>query len=1565
MADITPPKIAITSNKTKLKAGDTALVTFTLSEPATDFNIADITVSGGTLGPLSGSGMVYSSTFTPAAGTASGSVSVGNFKFSDAAGNANEDGNEPDNRLDFSIDTVIPTITISSSKAIFAAGDTALISFKLSEPSTDFTLNDLVVSGGTLSNLSGSGANYTATFTPKSGVSTSGSISVGFNAFSDAAGNLNTQTGNLGFYVDTNTDPRLPTFGWVRLLGNSNPDYARALTTGQDGSIYISGNTTGALDGQTSSGGQDAFLTKYNPNGTKVWTRLLGTTGIDNANALTTGIDGSIYVSGSTNGALDGQTNNAGQDGFVTKYNPDGTKVWTRLLGSNSSTTANALTTGPDGSIYVGGSSYVIGGGPLIIGYGQDAFVTKYSSDGIKVWTRFLGTDSDDFATELVTGKDGSVFISGYTSGALDGQSNSGGQDAFVTKYNPDGTKVWTRLLGSSGSDAANALTLDADGSVYVGGRTTGQLFDGIQNISNSYYGGFITKYSTDGTKIWTKIVSGTQISAIKTGIDGAIYATGTSYGSAVDGQLSLGGSDSAVVRFETDGTQGWTRLFGSTSSDNSNALTVGADGSLFIAGETYADLYGEKNASIPLLPGKSGTASDAFLIKIGIPDTTPPKVSISASGASVIGPLKVGESVLLNFSLSESVSNFIASDITVQGGTLSNFQGAANTYTATYTAGFSSPVSSVSVGSGKFSDSVGNFNLDGADADNLVTFFVLTPEVTLITNTATVNEGSVASFNLSVTNVEAGTLIPYKISGVSPLDLINGSLDGYALVDAKGKATIALPIAADELFEGQEILTVTVLSKSSSIVINDNFIDNTPPTIKLLSDTGVLLAGQTRKITFYLSEPSTNFTASDVTIRGGTLSNWVSYGDTYTALFTPTANSIASGVISVASGVFTDAAGNANSDGADANNTVTMTVNTKASFIPDAIWTKVLGSSTYDSSPILTIGQDGSVYVSGGKLNNGSTDAFLTKYTADGTRQWTQLLGTPGEDYSSAMTTGQDGAIYISGSIGGALDGQTYAGSTDAFLTKFNADGTKAWTKLIGTNSIDRATAITVGTDGSIFVAGYTFGQLDGQTNLGSADGFLTKYMPDGTRLWTKFLGAVELDAPTALTTGLDGAIYITGGTTGVLDGTSNKGNFDVFLTKYSSEGVKSWTKQFGSEKEDMSLDMVTGIDGSIYIGGKTLGSFDGQINSGGYDSFLTKYNPDGTKIWTSFSGTSKDDHSFGLAFGIDGSIYMSGYTEADLDGQTPSGDTDGFLTKYNEYGTKIWTKLIGTNQEDKASGISAGKDGTIYITGYTEGAINGQAIKGADLFLIKYQDIKNYTGTFGDDIIFGSAGNDTLNGSSGFDTLYGLEGDDILNGGNGHDKLYGQNGDDTFLLGKGMDFVDGGSGVDIAKYDYNYETRYYSDGSLLSQWSIGKGNNEVWYVAYNYNGPIPAIAGYEFTVPGTDALSNIEIVQFTNISFSLKLDVNISSSKTKLTAGDTATLTFSLSEASTTFTASDVTVSGGTLSNFTGSGTAYAALFTPTPNSVTNGVVRVASGVFTDPSGNANADGADANNT
>ena len=312
---------------------------------------------------------------------------------------------------------------------------------------------------------------------------------------------------------------------------------------------------------------------------------------------------------------------------------------------------------------------------------------------------------------------------------------------------------------------------------------------------------------------------------------------------------------------------------------------------------------------------------------------------------------------------------------------------------------------------------------------------------------------------------------------------------------------------------------------------------------------------------------------------------------------------------------------------------------------------------------------------------------------------EWTQTLSSSAEDSAHALTTGSDGAIYISGYTEGDLDGQTNSGSYDAFISKYNSDGTKDWTKLLGSDARDSAHGITTGNDGSIYIAGYTQGNLDGQINSGDRDAFISKFNPDGTKDWTKLLGSDARDVAHALTTGSDGSIYIAGYTDGDLDGQINSGSDDAFISKFNPDGTKDWTRVLGGSSYDYGVALTTGSDGAIYIAGTTGSDLDGQTNSGDNDAFISKYNPDGTKEWTRLLGSSEDDTAYAITTGLYGSIYIAGSTDGDFDGETNSGGRDAFISKFNPDGTKEWTKLFGSSEDDSAGFLAAGLDGSIKV--------------------------------------------------------------------------------------------------------------------------------------------------------------------------------------------------------------------------------------------------------------------------
>ena len=115
--DTIAPTLAITSNVSAVKVGETATSTFTFSEdPGATFtwdgSTGDVVVTGGTLGAISGSGLTRTATFTPTANLASGnaSITVASATYADSAGNTGGAGTTPA----ISIDTLAPTITIAS-----------------------------------------------------------------------------------------------------------------------------------------------------------------------------------------------------------------------------------------------------------------------------------------------------------------------------------------------------------------------------------------------------------------------------------------------------------------------------------------------------------------------------------------------------------------------------------------------------------------------------------------------------------------------------------------------------------------------------------------------------------------------------------------------------------------------------------------------------------------------------------------------------------------------------------------------------------------------------------------------------------------------------------------------------------------------------------------------------------------------------------------------------------------------------------------------------------------------------------------------------------------------------------------------------------------------------------------------------------------------------------------------------------------------------------------------------------------------------------------------------------
>ena len=385
---------------------------------------------------------------------------------------------------------------------------------------------------------------------------------------------------------------------------------------------------------------------------------------------------------------------------------------------------------------------------------------------------------------------------------------------------------------------------------------------------------------------------------------------------------------------------------------------------------------------------------------------------------------------------------------------------------------------------------------------------------------------------------------------------------------------------------------------------------------------------------------------------------------------------------------------------------------------------------ATNDFANGVTTDSSGNVYVTGGtkggldgNTSAGNTDLFVIKFNSTGTMQWTKQLGSSGRDSANGISIDSSGNIYVTGMTFGGLDWNTSAGANDLFVVKYNSSGTKEWTKQLGSASTDTANGVATDSSGNVYVAGDTYGGLDGNTNEDNADLFVVKYDSSGTKQWTKQLGTGEYDEARGVATDTSGNVYLVGGTKGRLNGKSNSGRTDIFVIKYNSSGTRKWTKLLGTAQNDLANGVSIDSSGNIYVAGVTYKNLDGNTNAGNADLFVVKYNSSGTKKWTKQLGTSGRDHARGVATDSSGNVFVAGDTYGGLDGNTNAGYNDLFVVKYDSSGAKQWTKQLGTSSTDLANGVATDPSGNVYVTGGTYGGLDGNTnTGGSDLFVVKY---------------------------------------------------------------------------------------------------------------------------------------------------------------------------------------------------------------------------------------------------
>jgi hypothetical protein len=384
--------------------------------------------------------------------------------------------------------------------------------------------------------------------------------------------------------------------------------------------------------------------------------------------------------------------------------------------------------------------------------------------------------------------------------------------------------------------------------------------------------------------------------------------------------------------------------------------------------------------------------------------------------------------------------------------------------------------------------------------------------------------------------------------------------------------------------------------------------------------------------------------------------------------------------------------------------------------------WTDQFGTSAHDRSVAVSADGLGGVYITGyteGNLegtNAGKDDAFLSRFDANGTLQWTRQLGTSEDDQGYGVSADGLGNVYITGNTKGSLGGTFSGGFMDAFISKYDASGAFQWTRQLGTSAGDFGWAISADGLGNVYISGNTSGSLGG-TNSGGSDAFISKYDASGAFKWTQQFGTSEYDGCDGISADGLGNVYITGYTAGSLEG-ANAGLYDGIISKYDASGAHQWTQQFGTDRYEQGWDVSADGLGNVYISGEDQRDYgeDRKV-------FTSKYDVDGTLLWTEQLDSGESDWNFGVSADGLGNVYISGHTSGDLQG-TNAGQTDAFIRKYDANGAVLWTEQLGTITIDNHIDVSADGHGGVYITGGTWGDLEGTNAGGKDGFLAKFID-------------------------------------------------------------------------------------------------------------------------------------------------------------------------------------------------------------------------------------------------
>ncbi len=383
----------------------------------------------------------------------------------------------------------------------------------------------------------------------------------------------------------------------VEIFGSTSWGWTWKIIRDAEQNIYLAGGMDGDFDGQTNNGDGDGFVSKYDRFGNRLWTRFNGSSNDDYFLSVAVDAEGNVYAAGSAVGPVDGQAHLGSTDILLVKYDNSGNRLWTRLWGNEFQQQASEVLVDADGFLYVIGYTWGgFDGQPNVGEY--DVFVIKADSDGNKIWTRIYGTPQYDNAQGAALDPEGHLVLTGSTEGQWPGQTALGFSDILVLKIDNDGELLWARQLGTDGFDFSHAVAIHPSGNIALSGMTTGALPGYSRMGSNDIVAFYL---DSSGNTLWARQWGATTwadcYSVFMDGL-GHIYLAGT-VETELNGQTMLGQSDVFVIQVDLEGNTLSTRILGTEGEEYAYAGISDEAGNLWITGNAFDGWDGQPEEGV------------------------------------------------------------------------------------------------------------------------------------------------------------------------------------------------------------------------------------------------------------------------------------------------------------------------------------------------------------------------------------------------------------------------------------------------------------------------------------------------------------------------------------------------------------------------------------------------------------------------------------------------------------------------------------------------------------------------------------------------------------------------------------------------------------------------------------------------------------------------------------------------------------------------------------------------------------------------------------------------------